>query len=138
MKKGMNDKQHDAPKIARSSYARRVAYIWFKRMEVLRIDIESLISDAQKLLLAAIPCPVTYVDRVALEKNKLPPTLGTTPINLYALWKRAGDQAEWELMYIGQRSYKSGWSRVAQHLFFNTSRHSIKVAGSTCRDQSRG
>ncbi len=117
MKKGMNDKQHDAPKIARSSYARRVAYIWFKRMEVLRIDIESLISDAQKLLLAAIPCPVTYVDRVALEKNKLPPTLGTTPINLYALWKRAGDQAEWELMYIGQRSYKSGWSRVAQHLF---------------------
>lgn len=86
-------------------------------MDVLRIDIGALIADAQESLLSATPSPIDYVDMEALEKNKLPPALGKSRINLYALWKRTGDQAEWELMYIGQRSHKFGWSRVAQHLF---------------------
>jgi hypothetical protein len=87
------------------------------RMDALRIDIAALIVAAQERLLASAPCPIDYVDREALENNKLPPSLGGSPINVYALWKRGGSNGEWELMYIGQRSNKSGWSRVAQHLF---------------------
>ena len=36
---------------------------------------------------------------------------------MYALWRRTEADGKWELMYIGQRSHKSGWSRVEQHLF---------------------
>ncbi|MDH1013037.1 hypothetical protein N5J43_29280 [Pseudomonas nicosulfuronedens] len=86
-------------------------------MDALRIDISTLIAAAQERLLAAIPCLIDYVDREILENNELPPALGKASINVYALWKRAGADAKWELMYIGQRSHKSGWSRVAQHLF---------------------
>lgn len=87
------------------------------RMDTLRIDISVLISAAQDRLLGSAPCLIDYVDREALEKNVLPPSLGKTPINVYALWRRGGSEDKWELMYIGQRSHESGWSRVAQHLF---------------------
>jgi len=86
-------------------------------MDVLRIDITALIVAAQERLLDSVPTIIEYVDRTELEKNQLPPTLGNSPINVYALWKRNMAEGEWELMYIGQRSHKSGWSRVAQHLF---------------------
>lgn len=86
-------------------------------MDALRIDISALIASAQERLLGSVPCPIDYVDKEALEKNKLPSSLRKTPINVYALWKRIGSEERWELMYIGQRSHKAGWSRVAQHLF---------------------
>lgn len=86
-------------------------------MAPLSIDISTLIASAQERLLATAPCLIEYIDREALEKNVLPPPLGKTPINVYALWKRTGPDANWELMYIGQRSHRSGWARVAQHLF---------------------
>jgi hypothetical protein len=86
-------------------------------MDSLRIDISGLIAASQEQLLGSVPCLIDYVDREALENNELPPSLGQSPINVYALWKRTGSEDEWELMYIGQRSHKSGWSRVSQHLF---------------------
>ncbi len=76
-----------------------------------------MIAKAQVLLLASVPCPIDYADRVTLEKNQLPQSLGKTSINVYALWKRLESKDEWELMYIGQRSHKFGWQRVEQHLF---------------------
>ena len=85
-------------------------------MDALRIDISALISAAQEQLLGSAPCPIDHADRKALEKNELPPSLGKTSINVYALWRRSGSEDKWELMYIGQRSHKLGWSRVAQHL----------------------
>src|SRR5690606_5655091 len=60
---------------------------------------------------------IDYVDTKALENNELSPSIGRSPINVYALWKRTGAAEKWELMYIGQRSRHSGWSRVQQHLF---------------------
>ena len=60
---------------------------------------------------------ITYQNGVALESNKLPESLGGTPINVYALWVRADTRSTWRLMYIGQRSTKNGWGRVKQHLF---------------------
>jgi hypothetical protein len=87
------------------------------RMDALRIDISPLIAAAQDLLLSAVPIPIDYVDQKALENNELPSSLGKSPINIYALWKRTGPDRDWELMYIGQRSHRSGWSRVQQHLF---------------------
>ena len=86
-------------------------------MEPLHIDISALITTAQSRLLNSAPVLIDYVDRTAQEKNLLPSLLGKSQINIYALWKRANAEEEWELMYIGQRSRKSGWSRVAQHLF---------------------
>jgi hypothetical protein len=86
-------------------------------MDALHIDISIFIATAQERLLGSVPCPIDYVDREALENNQLPPSLGKTLINVYALWKRFGSEEKWELMYIVQRSHKYGWSRVAQHLF---------------------
>jgi hypothetical protein len=86
-------------------------------MDALHIDISALIAAAEERLLESAPVPIDYVDRKALEKNKLPLSLGNSQINVYALWKRANFEGKWELMYIGQRSRKSGWSRVMQHLF---------------------
>src|SRR5262245_7871545 len=86
-------------------------------MDPLHIDISALIAAAQDRLLGSVPCPIDYVDKKALENNELPPSLGKSPINVYALWKRALPDGKWELMYIGQRSHTSGWSRVEQHLF---------------------
>lgn len=86
-------------------------------MEPLQIYISALIATAQKRLLKSAPVLIDYTDRTALEKNELPSLLGNSQINVYALWKRANANEEWELMYIGQRNRKSGWSRVAQHLF---------------------
>ncbi|WP_143599106.1 hypothetical protein [Variovorax boronicumulans] len=86
-------------------------------MDALHIDISALIAAAQKRLLESAPVLIDYADRTALEKNQLPPLLGKSQINVYALWKRANSEEKWELMYIGQRSRQSGWSRVAQHLF---------------------
>ncbi|WP_313057868.1 hypothetical protein [Pseudomonas rhodesiae] len=85
-------------------------------MNTLKIDISSLIAEAQKSLVDAEPCPIGYSDRQELENNRLPPSLGTSPVNIYALWKREEGKT-WQLMYIGQRSFKSGWSRIAEHLF---------------------
>lgn len=65
---------------------------------------------------AAEPCPIDYSDRQDLANNRLPPLLRTSPINIYALWKRIEGE-NWRLMYIGQRRFKSGWSRIEQHLF---------------------
>lgn len=86
-------------------------------MNALRIDISALIDATQKRLLKSVPTLIDYADKKALKNNKLPPVLVQSPINVYALWKRGGADGEWELMYIGQRSHRSGWSRVAQHLF---------------------
>jgi hypothetical protein len=86
-------------------------------MNTLRTDISSLIAAAQQSLVdAAEPCPIDYSDRQDLADNRLPPLLRTSPINIYALWQRKEGE-NWQLMYIGQRSFKSGWSRVEQHLF---------------------
>lgn len=89
----------------------------FDYMDTLLIDISALIASAQERLLESEPCPIDYLDRDAIKNNQLPPSLGKTKINVYALWKRVGSEEKWELMYIGQRSHKSGWYRVAQHLF---------------------
>lgn len=86
-------------------------------MDTLRIDIADLIANAQERLLESVPVPIDYMDRRTPEKNELPPSLGESPINVYALWRRSGPDRDWELMYIGQRSQKSGWARVKQHLF---------------------
>lgn len=86
-------------------------------MDVLKIDISVLITAAEERLLASEPIPIAFAETTAPVKNELPPTLGKSPVNVYALWKRIRPGAEWELMYIGQRSQKSGWSRVSQHLF---------------------
>lgn len=88
-----------------------------------RIDIVELVKQCQAALTGSAPTPIGYTDKVALEKNTLPPSLGASAINVYALWVRkleAVPQAEvgaWKIMYIGQRSSKSGWPRVRQHLF---------------------
>lgn len=86
-------------------------------VDALHIDLSDLLATAQELLLEAAPNPIDYRDRTDLANNELQSSLRDSPINVYALWKRANDSEEWELMYIGQRSYKNGWSRVKQHLF---------------------
>ncbi len=86
-------------------------------MSDLNIDIGALIAAAQEQLLTSAPHAIDYVDKEALKNNQLPSSLKNSPINIYALWKRDEPEADWELMYIGQRSFKSGWSRVEQHLF---------------------
>ena len=86
-------------------------------MSDLHIDISALITTAQKRLLTATPHTIDYVEKEALKKSQLPSSLKSSPINIYALWRRESVDSDWELMYIGQRSFKSGWSRVEQHLF---------------------
>lgn len=86
-------------------------------MSTLSIEIGALVAAARERLLESVPTLIDFVDRKALNNNQLPPVLRAHPINVYALWKRDAVTEEWELMYIGQRSHKSGWSRVAQHLF---------------------
>lgn len=100
---------------AHCSWVRRTFAL--DRMDALRTDISELITASQERLLESVPTLIDYVDKSALKNNKLPPVLGQSPINVYALWKRSVADGEWELMYIGQRSHRSGWSRVAQHLF---------------------
>lgn len=96
-------------------------------MPPLHIDISTLIADCQVRLIDSIPVPIGYADKGALENNKLPASLGTMPINVYALWSRAGATTAWVLMYIGQRSSKFGWSRVEQHLFSTPKRTQSKL-----------
>ena len=85
--------------------------------DALHIDISVLVAAAQKKLIESVPLPIKYMDMTCLENNKLPPAIKISPINIYALWMRAKSSENWELMYIGQRSYEFGWSRVEQHLF---------------------
>lgn len=86
-------------------------------MNDLHIDISNLISTAQRRLIAAVPHMIDYADKEELKNNRLPASLKNSQINIYALWKRDKPENKWELMYIGQRSFKSGWTRVEQHLF---------------------
>jgi hypothetical protein len=83
----------------------------------LNIDISGLIADSEAALLDSTPVAIPYRDKVALKNNKLPASLVVSPINVYALWVRRSPDEGWEPMYIGQRSSKSGWGRVRQHLF---------------------
>ncbi|MBK6567658.1 hypothetical protein [Candidatus Aalborgicola defluviihabitans] len=86
-------------------------------MNNLSIDISALIDAAQERLLASTPCLIDYSDKKTLKNNQLPSSLGGDSINIYALWQRNTSNEKWELMYVGQRSFKSGWGRVRQHLF---------------------
>ena len=86
-------------------------------MPALEIDISALLDAAHTELVFSDPHPIAYSDAVDLASNRLPSTLKTGRINVYALWVRAKGRSDWQLMYIGQRSARSGWSRVAQHLF---------------------
>jgi hypothetical protein len=86
-------------------------------MDSLCIDISTLIAATQEQLLTQAPHVIEYSDKEELKANRLPSNLKASAINIYALWKRDNSGADWRLMYIGQRSFKSGWSRVEQHLF---------------------
>lgn len=86
-------------------------------MTAHRIDISDLVKKCQSTLIDSIPHPIAYQDKVKLKNNTLPPSLGKTPLNIYALWVRREEEPQWKLMYIGQRSAKQGWHRVKQHLF---------------------
>ncbi len=85
-------------------------------MNAIRLDISSTIAAAQKNLVGAEPWLIDYSDKQDLKNNQLPSSLRTNPINIYALWKRESGEA-WQLMYIGERKFESGWSRIEQHLF---------------------
>jgi hypothetical protein len=87
------------------------------QVDALHLDISALLATAQRQLLESTPIPIVYHDRAFLKNNQLPLSLKKSPINVYALWMRANSDEDWTLMYIGQRSRKYGWSRVAQHLF---------------------
>ncbi|MEB5964492.1 hypothetical protein [Comamonas testosteroni] len=87
------------------------------QVDALHLDISALLATAQKQLLESTPVPIVYHDTAVLKNNQLPLSLKKSPINVYALWMRANSDEAWTLMYIGQRSRKYGWSRVAQHLF---------------------
>lgn len=86
-------------------------------MTVHRIDITDLLKKCQVALIDSTPEAIPYQDKVLLENNQLPPSLGSAPLNIYALWARTTEASKWTLMYIGQRSTKNGWNRVKQHLF---------------------
>lgn len=86
-------------------------------MSELQADLSDLLQRCKVALLDAEPTTVTYSDLDDLRKNQLPDSLGTSPINLYAIWCRQKCSAAWTLQYIGQRSSNYGWARVRQHLF---------------------
>lgn len=60
---------------------------------------------------------MTYDDLIDLRNNQLPDSLQTSAINIYAIWTRQDNSADWRVQYIGQRSSRYGWRRVQQHLF---------------------
>ena len=93
----------------------------------LQVDISSMIAAAQDRLVKSEPYVIEYADKLALKNNKLPPSLAVNPINIYALWKREQGKT-WELMYIGQRSFESGWPRVREHLFHKHPKTQSKLA----------
>lgn len=84
----------------------------------LQVDISALIKSAQEQLIETTPHTIDHADKADLAANKLPASLKAQPINIYALWKRAGASGKWELMYIGERKKNAGWYRIGQHLFF--------------------
>lgn len=61
------------------------------------IDISELVKQCQITLTESPPEPIGYQDKVALEKNALPPSLGTSAINIYALWVRENGMSTWVL-----------------------------------------
>lgn len=86
-------------------------------MSELQADLSDLLRRCKVALLEAEPIAVTYSDLNDLRNNQLPKPLGTSPINLYAIWCRQKSSIAWTLQYIGQRSSNHGWARVRQHLF---------------------
>ncbi len=88
-----------------------------RHMSALQIEINSLVAACQTALLSGTPHTISYTDKLALQNNQLPSTIDRSPINVYALWTRRDPSEDWTVMYIGQRSFRSGWARVCQHLF---------------------
>ena len=82
-------------------------------MNPLHTDLTALLNEAQAKLIGSEPTPINYDDTTALENNKLPSTLTVNQINIYALWSRKTPNESWKVMYVGQRSFKSGWARVS-------------------------
>jgi hypothetical protein len=73
------------------------------------------------------PTQVRYVDMENPRNNSLPADLLLNPINIYALWTKRCDHDAWELRYIGQRSVRTGWRRVSEHLFWKHHRTQSKL-----------
>ena len=86
-------------------------------MGKFQADLTQLLELCRAALLETTPSVVVHADLNDLRKNKLPDSLGTSPINLYAIWSRQKGSDSWALQYIGQRSVKNGWERIRQHLF---------------------
>ena len=80
-------------------------------------ELMMLVERCRTTLLDSPPVLIEHFDLEDLGRNQLPVSLGTQPINLYAIWSRPKGTTCWELHYIGQRSEKYGWRRVREHLF---------------------
>ena len=85
-------------------------------------DFDTLVSDANSILLHRAPSSITYSNPDELSKNE---TINDATIaqevgdgaNIYAIWSRASNSDQWEVMYIGQRSKGKVIERIKQHLF---------------------
>jgi hypothetical protein len=86
-------------------------------MSDLSLDLSALIERCRAALIDSAPTLISHSDLNNLRNNRLPESLITTPINVYALWSRKIGVEAWELQYIGQRTSKQGWRRVCEHLF---------------------
>lgn len=86
-------------------------------MKSLRLDISSLISQAQAALLGSTPLLVSHHDVEDLASNNHPEEIVGLTFNIYALWSRRTPKSMWTLMYIGERHSHSGLERLGEHLF---------------------
>lgn len=102
-------------------------------MDELNINISRFLDTCELQLLRTVPTPISYIDKLALKNNNLPDTLGSSPLNVYALWEKKPGAAGWTPVYIGQRTSLYGWSRIKEHLFHvypgtQSKLHRVKVA----------
>jgi len=86
-------------------------------MNPLHFDLTDLLERCRTALLDAEPTPVAHNDLKDLRNNRLPETLRSRSINVYAIWARKRGTSSWTAKYIGQRTARSCWARVCEHLF---------------------
>ena len=96
-------------------------------MSQLHEHLTALLERCKATLIDAEPTPIAHNGIDDLRNSKLPESLGSSAINLYALWSRPEGTENWSLQYIGQRTATKCCSRLREHLFHKPDKTQSKL-----------